>query len=444
MKKQKKRRRISAGTLAMLLLTGAVLAACAGFMALIAGEEMASRASETLEMVREAGVTLISEEESERLRQEERRPVVTAAVMPAQSQQEATPAPRTMNATTFTIAAAGSVHAPKAIRLGAMSEAGEYDFTQVFDGLGDVLGEADLAIATLETMTAGEKKGYGNYNAPVQLLDAMRASGIDLVSLGTERALDMGYDGLQITTAELTARGIAHAGAAVDGEGEQDASLIGIDGVQVAVLGYTYGLSGEGKEITPESEWDAVSTLSSELVIRQIRQARADGANVVIVLPHWGTKNKQETPEEVRRMARMLAEAGADVILGTHPNVVQGTERLRVTRADGLEYESVVCYSLGSLLTDARTEENTAGMIAHLQISYDPQTRRVSLGSLACSPVYIAREKEDGQNVYRVVDVENAGAMAQLSESERQEALAAAKRVREITGQSDMEDEGQG
>ncbi len=443
-RRKKQRRGISAGTLVMLLLTILVLAGCAGFMAMIAGEQMKSRADDALDMIQKAGITLMSEAESALLRVNELPRSAQHTAIPQSTRAIATPAPRAYGATTFTLAAAGTIHAPKAVRSGALTEAGEYDFSSVFAGLGDVLAQADLAIATLETTIAGEEKGYGSYNAPSQLLAALRERGIDLLSLSTERALDKGSDGLEITLFEMTAHGIAHAGIAQPSAAAGSTDLIGIGGVQVAVLAYTYGLSREGKDAASETERAAVKLLDMNRMEQDIRQARADGANVVIVLPHWGTKNKQETPEEMKAMARSLAQAGADVILGTHPNVVQGTERLKVERADGLEYETVVCYSLGSLLTDARTEENTAGMIAHLPITYDPQTRRVSLGSLACSPVYIAMQKEEGESVFRVIDVENAQALSTLTESEQEEALRAAKRVREITGQSEMEEEGQG
>ena len=162
------------------------------------------------------------------------------------------------------------------------------------------------------------------------------------------------------------------------------------------------------------------------------------------MLPHWGTKNKQETPAEIRRLAVTLAEAGADIILGTHPNVVLETERLRVTRADGLDYETVVCYSLGSLLTDARAAENTAGMIAHLSVTYDPAVRRATLGELVCTPVYIARDRMDTATVYRVLDTDNMAALSALSAQEQRAAQEAAQAVRDITGQSQREEEGEG
>lgn len=430
------RSRISAGTLVMLILTALTLLGCAAILLMISG----GRAGKPVGLPAQ--------------------PIAQATTLPTQSARSApTPnvAPSALETTaamtspaleqtlrTFTLAAAGTIYAPKAVRESTLTEAGEYDFAPIFAGLGDILGSADLAIATLETLTAGEEKGYGNYNAPAALLDGVRASGVDLLSLGTERALDKGYEGLQITLSELTARGIMHAGVYADGERAGRTDLIGINGVQVAILAYTYGLSEDGKNGAAQGEQDAVALMDTQKMVQEIRQARADGANVVIVLPHWGTKNKRETPEELRTMARTLAQAGADLILGTHPNVVQGTERLIVTRADGLEYETVVCYSLGSLLTDARTEENTAGMVARLQIQYDPATRRVRLGTLACLPLYIAREKSDGQTVYRIVDVESAQSVSALDVGEQEAAHRAAELVREVTGQSDMEEAGQG
>jgi len=182
--------------------------------------------------------------------------------------------------------------------------------------------------------------------------------------------------------------------------------------------------------------------LSVTDMVRDITQARVSGANLVVVLPHWGTKNKTETADTVRRMARQLAEAGADVILGTHPNVPQGTERMTVTRADGLEYDAVVCYSLGVLLTDARTAENTAGMVAHVPVTYDPATRRVSLGEMYCTPVYVARQREDGQTVYRVVDAEDRQMLEKLEESEQSAAQAAVELIRSVTAADEQEGQG--
>ena len=194
-----------------------------------------------------------------------------------------------------------------------------------------------------------------------------------------------------------------------------------------------------GKSVN-KAVWNINDKIADVLIGNSAEQIAVD--NLLIDLD--GTDNKSSLGANAmlavslataKAMARTLAEAGADVILGTHPNVVQGTERLSVTRADGLTYESVVCYSLGSLLTDARTPENTAGMIAQLEITYDPVTRRISLGELQITPVYIARQREDNQNVYRVVDADNAQAVSALSAQEQEAAREAAQLVRQMTGQ---------
>ncbi len=424
-------RRMSAGSIFMLILTALVVIAGAFFLSMIAGDDLYARTGDFIRTLAQEGVFIEAESGTPA------PPVQRAAISfieetPTPSPQPThTPAPQPV---TISIAAAGAIYAPKAVRESALSGA-RYDFSPVFAGLGDTLSAADLAIATLETTVAGQDKGFGNYNTAPELLDALRACGVDLVSLATERALDKGYEGLDLTRRELTARGLAYAGLSEGG-----ATMMRIGGVQVAVLAYSYGLSDEGESRTDGDERGVLAQMEMQAMIAGIRQARLDGANVVVVLPHWGTKNIGETPVNVRRTALALAEAGADIILGTHPNVPQGTERLRVTRSDGLEYEAAVCYSLGNLLTDSRAKENTAGMIAHISLTHDPVSRSTTLGDLYCTPVYIARQQKDGETMYRVVDAESAEALQQLTAQEQNAAREAVEQIRRATG----EQEGQG
>lgn len=434
----RRRRGVSLGTIFMLLLTVLVIIGCVLFFSLLVGDDLQARTEDFIRTLSEQGLfdASIDFEIPEPTAVPsylwlDDTPVPTAPV------STATPVPAP---STITISAAGAVYAPKAVRESALSGS-HYDFDPVFAGLGDTLAQADLAIATLETTTAGKDKGFDNYNTAPEILDALREGGVDLVTLATERALDKGYEGLELTISELTARGLAYAGAEADGYAG-GATMLRIGGVQVAVLAYTYGLSEEGDAQTEGDVRAAVAQMDRQQMLDEVRQARINGANVVIVLPHWGTKNIAETPVNVKRLAGELAQAGADIILGTHPNVAQGTERIRTTRADGLEYETVVCYSLGNLLTDARTAENTAGMVAHVSVTYDPVTRRTTLGEMYCTPVYIARQREQEETVYRVVDAESAEALKSLTQQEQQAAREAVALIRSAT-QAD-EQEGQG
>ena len=431
-------KRISPGTVFMLLLTALVVIGCILFFSMLVGDDLYAR----------TGVLIRSLSEAEPASVPEVVPADAPTAFPAYFWVEDTPEPTLPVATmtpvpaptTITIAVAGAVYAPKAVRESAMSGR-QYDFNAVFAGLGDTLSKADLAIATLETSMAGKDRGFDNYNTAPEILDALRGCGVDLFSLATERALDKGYEGLDLTLSELTTRGLAYAGISAEGR-RNPATMMRIGGVQVAVLAYTYGLSSEGENLTGGDKRAALAMMDRQKMMEDIHQARVSGANVVIVLPHWGTKNIAQTPVNVRRLAGELAQAGADIILGTHPNVPQGTERIRTTRADGLEYETVVCYSLGNLLTDARTAENTAGMIAHVSVTHDPVTRRTTIGEMYCTPVYIARQREQEQTVYRVVDAESAKALEKLTDEQREAARAAVELIRSAT-QAD-EQEGQG
>jgi len=435
---RRRRRTVSLGTIVMLLLTALVVIGCVLFFALLVGDDLYARTEALIHSLSEQGLfettplTFIESNEAAIL-----YPVFEDTPVPTALPATPSPVPAPV---TITIAAAGTVYAPKAVRESALTSR-HYDFGPIFAGLGDTLSQADLAIATLETVAAGQDKGFENYNTAPEILDALRASGVDLLALSTERTLDMGYDGLELTISELTARGMAYAGVQQDGSGSY-ATMMRVGGVDVAVLAYTYGLSDEGMEKTGGDERAVVALMDQQQMLSDIRQARVSGADVVIVLPHWGTKNITETPVNVKRIAQELAQAGADIILGTHPNVPQGTERIRTKRADGLEYETAVCYSLGNLLTDARAPENTAGMIAHVSVTHDPVTRRTTLGDMYCTPVYIARQREQDEIVYRVVDAESAAALEGLTPEEQQAARDAVERIREAT-QTD-EQEGQG
>ena len=423
MGKKRRRRGVSFGTVFMLAFTAVVVALCAAFLFMIVGTDVYERTGEFIRLFSQENafdaVPVLRATPTP-------RPVITFI-------EEDTPVPKAdATATpvparsTIRLAVGGTVYVPRAVRQGAQ-ERNAFDFMPAFEGVSGAFSGADLAIATLEGTAADSRQGYDNYNVPPELFDALRACGVDLVSLATEHALDSGYEGLDLTLSELTARGMSSAG--VNRE-DVRATMMRIGGIQVAVLAYTYGLSDAGKAKTQNDERGVMPGLDLNAMIADVRQARVSGANLVIVLPHWGTKNKADTADTIRLMARELAQAGADVILGTHPNVVQQTQRLRVTRSDGLEYEAVVCYSLGSLMTDSRAEENTAGMIAQLDVTYDPVTRETTLGRLECVPVYVARQREEGKTVYRAVDAQNEEELERLESGERQRAEAAEAAVR--------------
>ena len=328
----------------------------------------------------------------------------------------------------FILTAAGAVSAPRAIREAARGRSA-FDFSTAFLGFGASLKEADLALCTLETLT-DDGQPYDAANAPESLLDAMKTAGFTLVSLATEHLLDKGYEGLDVTRAGLMSRGMESVG--VRDKGEYPGTILRLAGVNAAVLGYTYGLDEAGTGATRGDERGAAPLLTEEEICRDIVKVRSEGAEAVILLLHWGVKNRADPPESIRALARRLAEAGADVILGAHPGVVQPCELLTVKRADGRVCEAFVCYSLGCLLSDARSEEGAAGAVLRIPVEYDQDLRLLHFGRAAAVPTYMARQEEEGRTVWRLVEADSESALSALTAGQKEAAYRAAARIRSV------------
>lgn len=429
--RRKKRRGISFGSVVAILLTGAVLAGCFIFFSCIAGDDMDAQA--VLQVL-----TQSIEKPAWRAPGDEAHSADgtngTSPTPQPQAQATPTPAPTPRVVEIQTV---GTIAAPKNVRQSVYtSESKTYDFTEIFQSVRDTLVQGDLTIAIAETTFAGKEAGYGNYNAPAELLDALKSSGVDLLSLGTERALELGYNGLLETISQVHSRGFMLAGAYEREEDVGSATIFQINDVQVAVLAYTYGLSDHSRDQTKKAYRFSVPTIDLETMRNDIISARKAGAELVIVLPHWGTKNKEATNSDVYALAQSLADAGADIILGAHANVVQGVEKLTAQRADGTTPECYVAYSLGSFLTDSRDAPNTAGVILSLRAQVDPVTRRLTIDPPEYVPTYLHRYKSDGLYRYLIVETTDEAARAQLSEDAQKALDKAHERVTLAIGEA--------
>ena len=350
-------------------------------------------------------------------------PVQTATPVPMPTQ---TPEIQTAEPDVgFTLAVAGSVSVPRPVREAAL-EGNGYDFSTVFLGLGTRFSQADLSICTLETLT-DDRAPLGKANAPATLLDSLRAAGVDLVSLGTEHAYDAQGSGLDVTVSELTTRGMMSVGLR-----EADSlpgQILQIGGMKLAVLGYTYGVDAQGSStLTP-------ALMDEAQIGRDILRARSMGADVVVLLMHWGVINRRDVPESLRRLARRLGEAGADLILGSHTNFVLPVETMRVRRADGMDYPCTVAYALGFLLSDARSVEGASSAILRFAIA--KEDGRVCIDPLPVIPTYLARQQEGDRASVRLIEADNEASRAVLIDSEREAAILAAQYVRQTVGEEE-------
>ncbi|MPZ18385.1 MAG: hypothetical protein GEV06_10800 [Luteitalea sp.] len=254
-----------------------------------------------------------------------------------------------------------------------------------FGAIAPTLRKADLTIGNLESpLVEGgiAIPGKCTLRGTTKWASVLREAGIGLVTLANNHTMDYGPDGLRSTIQALTEAGIQFVGAGLDSTQACAPALVDVRGLRVACLGRTAVIvdapTRAGRR-TPGIAWlDHDETRSA---IRRCRQQ----ADLVLLLLHWGLEEYRYPSPAQRRLARDLAGVGADVIVGHHPHVVQGIERIG---------SSVVVYSLGNFLfsnfewqyrlknglpvktTSILAEENRQGLLVQLTRSPD---RRVAL-----------------------------------------------------------------
>lgn len=269
---------------------------------------------------------------------------------------------------TIELAMIGDILQHAGVYESGFSDSGTRNYDHVFAHIGSALEGADIKVVNQETVLGGDQfefSGYPEFNGPQEMGDAEAKAGFNVVLRATNHALDMGYDGL---SSELSFWRIKHPDVAVIGAvdpGDSSASVDDLyvfekDGFKVALLNYTYGLNGY------EDPEGVVSMLDEEHVRRTVEAADA-AADMVVVFPHWGEEYKLQPVESQREMAEVLLDAGADVIIGGHPHVIEPVEIL--SAPDG---RKVPCFwSVGNFISTQADNENLVGGVAKVTMTKD-------------------------------------------------------------------------
>lgn len=213
----------------------------------------------------------------------------------------------------------------------------------LFSGVRQVLLADDLTIGNLECAVATvgtpeEDKQY-TFRADPAVLPGMKASGVDAVSLANNHALDYGREALVQTFTHLQQAGIPFAGAGVNADAAYRPVIIPVKGRRVALVA--------ASRVLPATAWYATANRSGlaaaydpTRLLQEVRTVRK-GADLVVVYLHWG-KERMTTPLAYQRtLGQRCIEAGADLVIGSHPHVLQGFEYYQ---------GKLIAYSLGNFV----------------------------------------------------------------------------------------------
>lgn len=283
----------------------------------------------------------------------------------------------------------------------------KYDFSYMFENVKEYLKNADITIGNLETTFAGSKRnysGYPNFNTPEALGKNLKDLGIDVLATANNHCMDKGNSGLVSTLNYLDEYDISHMGTYRSQE-EQDKILIkDINGIKIAFLAFTYGTNG----ITiPKDKPYSVNLIDKELMKKQIKLAQKENVDVICVNMHWGLEYKLKQNSEQEELADFLLKNGADIILGSHPHVLEPMEKRKVILEDGSTKEGFVIYSLGNFISGQIYANTKSTVILDIKLTKNTQDI-VSIDSVKYTPVYL---NDNGKNSksrsrYKLYDIE--------------------------------------
>lgn len=241
---------------------------------------------------------------------------------------------------------------------------GEYDFMHNFQDVKKYFAGNDLVIGNLELTFGGTDRPYASFpcfNTPDSFLDAVKDAGFDLLTTANNHSMDTGKAGLLRTLDKLDEYGIEHFGTYRSQEERDTIFYKEVNGLKFAFLSYTYGTNG-----IPVPDEYLVNLIDGGQMVDDIKEARKN-ADVVVVLPHMGNEYETEPRDIFVSWADEMFAAGADIVLASHPHVLQRMEYRKVNHGDG-EHDGFIIYSLGNFISSQTTPPRNASIVLHLTV----------------------------------------------------------------------------
>lgn len=272
-----------------------------------------------------------------------------------------------------------------------------YEFDNMFKNITGFISKSDITLGTMETnFTEKAYSGYGNRNSPKEFGEAVKNSGINLVSITTNHSLDYGIDGLKQTKEYLQEIGLSVVGDRLDDK--QTVTIKDIKGAKIAFLSYTYGVEGQSQK--SKKELESINIYSEKLAKEELKYAK-ENADFIFVIMHWGEPYATSQSKEQKKIADFLVENGSDVILGNHPAAIQPME-VRQNK-DG---ENVfIAYSLGNYISSISNEVSKVELVLNIELRKSAQDEKVVLSKVNYTPIYVLDNGSKTENRYELIDM---------------------------------------
>lgn len=306
---------------------------------------------------------------------------------------------------TITLVMVGDMLMHERVMESGLQEDGSYQFDHLFQHVDDRIQAADIALVNQETILGGTQMGltgYPCFNSPYELGTAEIEAGFDVILFGTNHALDKGKKGVLncMDFWEANYPEIPYLGINRTREQQNRVYVYEQDGMKLAILNYTYGTNGIS---VPADMPYAVNYLEKEKVLADLKLAE-ELADFTIVCPHWGTEYYLGVSKEQEKWTKIFLENGVDLVLGTHPHVIEPIEWVE----DEAGNRMLVYYSLGNFVngtsgTGAGVMNRCVGGLAEVEIGRN-ESGLVEIQEYDCIPLVCHIDEGEAYTVWYLED----------------------------------------
>jgi poly-gamma-glutamate synthesis protein (capsule biosynthesis protein) len=280
---------------------------------------------------------------------------------------------------------------------GAWRDGGDscHNFKPTFQWVKEYISSADIAVANFEVTLAGEPySGYPAFSSPIALAVDLQDAGFNLLVTANNHILDRGAKGLERTLDILNNLGIAHTGSFKDSLSWRTnyPMIVEKNGFRLAFLNYTYGTN-----MSRAKPPIIVNYIDTIRIIDDLAECRFMNVDYIIACVHWGDEYKNNENQEQRQIADFLARNGCNLIVGTHPHVVQPIKKIAGSGADSV----LVAYSLGNFVSNQRWRYSDGGILLDVTLTKTGNT--ASLQSYRYEPFWVHRYPDKNAQLYRLI-----------------------------------------
>ena len=345
--------------------------------------------------------------------------------------------PPVTKVTTATVGATGDMvmHMP-CVEPALNTTTGVYDFQPYFRYMQDYVNAVDYAVANLETTLAGGDyvhsdgkvgyRGYPSFNCPDEIVTSLQSSGFDMLLTANNHTYDTGSGGFHRTQQVIQNAGMDYTGT-IGSTDTANYLIRDINGVKIGMICYTFETNPDPDKIA--LNWGATMRETDAPLINtffvddlapfydemedNVAAMKGDGAEAIVLFIHWGAEYQLKPNSSQKNIAQEMCNRGVDVIVGSHPHVIQPVDLL--TSNTDPEHKTVCLYSTGNCLSNQRLGLISSISTAHTEdgvffsfsfAKYSDGT--VRLEDVKLLPLWVNKHKNSatGKNTYDIIPLD--------------------------------------